>query len=199
MNQDKTLTAEQWMEMYHGNLQDPEAVASFHRMSQEEMSKVPDLIRTDFLRSITSYFIDGTPYSYLPVAAGDPVPLNVGWLDAHHEFRKTKHPDDLSNKLAWLCVNAESQATRGIHICELCPRMNDGYYRLQIPKREDFLLGNAEIRISSAKAIYAAPNLILHYVADHYYSPPDDFIEAVLALPDSNSILEWQLVRGARW
>jgi hypothetical protein len=61
--------------------------------------------------------------------AGDPVPLNVWWLDAHHEFRKAKHPDDLSNKLAWLYVNAEAQGTRGIHICELCPRMEYGMYR----------------------------------------------------------------------
>jgi hypothetical protein len=133
------------------------------------------------------------------VAAGDPVPLNVGWLDAYHDFPKAKHPDDLSNKLAWLCIETQAAGTRGIHICELCPWMEDGYYRLQITKREEFLLGAAEIRVSSEKAICAAPNLILHYVADHQYSPPDDFIEAALALPSANSISEWRIVRGPYW
>src|SRR6266545_3614827 len=114
-----------------------------------------------------SYFIDGTPYSYYPMAASDPIPLNVGllnrtrrhwygtgacpnvaWfdLDAHHDFRKTKRPDDLSNKLAWLCISAEAALTRGIHICELCQRMEHGYYRLQIPKREDFLLSTSDMK-----------------------------------------------------
>jgi hypothetical protein len=84
------------------------------------------------------------------------------YLDAHHDFPKAKHPDDLSNKLAWLRLGARAASTKGIHICELCPWVEGGFHRLQIPQREDFLLGTAEIRISSTKAIYAAPNLILH-------------------------------------
>ena len=35
--------------------------------------------------------------------------------------------------------------------------------------------------------IYAAPNLIYHYVAVHHYSPPEEFVEAVLHGPNPPS------------
>ncbi|MCB9148107.1 MAG: hypothetical protein H6641_05050 [Caldilineaceae bacterium] len=41
-------------------------------------------------------------------------------------------------------------------------------------------LGSAEIRVFFNEIVYAAPNLIYHYVIVHAYKPPDAFIEAVL-------------------
>lgn len=42
-------------------------------------------------------------------------------------------------------------------------------------------LGSAEIRVKAKDGrIYAAPNLIYHYVAEHDYDPPKEFIEALL-------------------
>ncbi|MEV7677989.1 hypothetical protein AB0O64_05415 [Streptomyces sp. NPDC088341] len=42
-----------------------------------------------------------------------------------------------------------------------------------------YRLGNAEIRVvSDAGELYVAPNLVLHYIVDHGYRPPDEFIEA---------------------
>jgi hypothetical protein len=46
------------------------------------------------------------------------------------------------------------------------------------------LLGSAEIRVfADSGAIYAAPDLIYHYMAVHRYKPPDQFITALTAGP----------------
>jgi len=52
MNQDKPLTAEQWVERYQGDLKNQEALASFHRMSKEEMFKVAGLMITDKMMAL---------------------------------------------------------------------------------------------------------------------------------------------------
>ena len=50
----------------------------------------------------------------------------------------------------------------------------------QIAVGEEMLLGSAEIRVfGQAGLIYAAPNLIYHYVLLHHYSPPEVFVPAM--------------------
>lgn len=42
------------------------------------------------------------------------------------------------------------------------------------------LLGSGEIRVfNSAGDVFAAPNLIYHYILQHHYRPPDEFLRAV--------------------
>jgi len=41
-------------------------------------------------------------------------------------------------------------------------------------------LGSAEIRVQGIDgAVYAAPNLIYHYMANHNYLPPEEFLGAI--------------------
>jgi hypothetical protein len=43
-------------------------------------------------------------------------------------------------------------------------------------------VGDAEIRVTgTGDRRYAAPTLIVHYVAAHGYRPPDEFVDAVMA------------------
>lgn len=43
-----------------------------------------------------------------------------------------------------------------------------------------YRLGHAEIRaVSDDGVLYVAPNLIIHYIVDHLYGPPAEFIAAV--------------------
>jgi hypothetical protein len=88
---------------------------------------------------------------------------------------------------------------RGYHICEFCPTSLwaardlasalEGFRdsdRLRLAGRngEELLLGSAEIRVFGKDGlIYAAPNLIYHYVAVHHYKAPDEFLEAVGSRP----------------
>ena len=45
-------------------------------------------------------------------------------------------------------------------------------------------IGTAEIRVFGPHgAIYAAPTLIYHYVAEHHYKPPAEFVHAALTSP----------------
>jgi hypothetical protein len=47
------------------------------------------------------------------------------------------------------------------------------------------LLGSAEIRVPGKDGkVYAAPNLIYHYIKDCGYLPPQEFIDAVALMPD---------------
>jgi hypothetical protein len=50
-------------------------------------------------------------------------------------------------------------------------------------ERETLKLGSAEIRVFAVGVIYAAPDLVFHYVRDHEYKPPQTFIDAVIAGP----------------
>jgi hypothetical protein len=56
----------------------------------------------------------------------------------------------------------------------------DGLGHRAIRKGEELLLGSAEIRVfGEAGLIYAAPDLIYHYVLVHHYSPPEVFVRAM--------------------
>ena len=76
---------------------------------------------------------------------------------------------------------------RGFHLCELC-HGSPPDAALHWRGGEKILLGSAEIRVFGLNGVvYAAPNMIYHYVLTHRYCPPLEFIRAVLEgpLPDS--------------
>ena len=76
--------------------------------------------------------------------------------------------------------------TLGYHKCPFC---RDSSFGILVQHgREKRRLGSAEIRVLGREnVVYAAPDLIYHYVVEHYYRPPDEFIQAVLEgpLPDT--------------
>jgi hypothetical protein len=46
----------------------------------------------------------------------------------------------------------------------------------------EFVVGGAEIRVEGATGTrYASPDMIIHYVEEHGYRPPDDFIQGVFS------------------
>jgi hypothetical protein len=79
--------------------------------------------------------------------------------------------------------------TRGYHRCELCPPSEssaDGH--TQAPcEAGAYPLGDAEIRVRGKDGqVFAAPNLIAHYVAQHSYKPPESFaLAAIRAAADT--------------
>lgn len=137
-----------------------------------------------------TYFPDGARYTYglrgNPHAEEDAKAVCAGWLDGTHPFRTGDPPAGFIPRLAWLCVNDRHAQTRGVHDCELCDP--DDWSAQTIWPTWGGRLGSAEIRVRTPHRLYAAPDLVLHYVVDHGYLPPDDFVEAVLALPDSQRI-----------
>jgi hypothetical protein len=85
-----------------------------------------------------------------------------------------------------LCGNPVNK-TRGFHVCSFCggPWWAPPDACLDGVK---CFLGNGEVHVVGREVCYAAPTLIYHYVVDHGYCPPEDFVEAVLRTRDVQDI-----------
>ncbi|GGN36190.1 hypothetical protein FHR83_006321 [Actinoplanes campanulatus] len=132
-----------------------------------------------------AYFDDLSPYAYKPRARdwGRTV-LSVGWLDAAHEYRTGPTSDDFRSALLRRCTKDKYRIgqTRGFHQCNLPPCDKREFWPpiLVATTEGEILLGSAEIRVEAKNGVvFAAPTLIYHYVIEHGYQPPDDFIEAI--------------------
>ena len=125
------------------------------------MTWIPDLSRQAYL------------------ASGDHVRA-VGWLDARHTYPRGTVPaeflarlkefarrwGDSTEELGW-------PVFAGVHTCELC---------------DDFHApGN--FGVPAGEILFVAPEMVAHYVERHGYTPPAEFIDAVLsaALPGTEA------------
>lgn len=90
--------------------------------------------------------------------------LSIGWLDATHPFPTAEPSAELMESL-WRHCRLSVARTRGLHPCELCSA------DVCVEERDGIrlVLGSAEIRvISAAGELFAAPDLIYHYVTKHH-------------------------------
>lgn len=107
--------------------------------------------------------------------------VRIGWLDKKYDFTTGDTSYDFKNRLFSLCHNSV-RTTRGFHQCQFCdlppyePIVEEWH-------GEKIWLGSAEIRVFCQDKTYASPNLVFHYVVEHDYCPPEEFIEAVLQGP----------------
>jgi hypothetical protein len=125
-----------------------------------------------------SYYADLTPYEYFGSA---PDCLNVGWLEAPHGFPVGEPNPELIRRLAEAARYSRVNQTRGYHVCSLCSAPKVGR-----PIRVGWRwirLGSAELRVRAQGVTYASPDLIVHYIRDHSYAPPGQFIDAVMNPP----------------
>ncbi|MFH8981160.1 DUF7919 family protein [Streptomyces varsoviensis] len=121
-----------------------------------------------------TYYADLSPYEY-----SDPAPpaLNIGWLSSEHDYPRGLAPNGLVARLRTLAKNLEN-VYRGVHFCELCPTLDAAREHLH---SEGLSLGTGEIWVTGSNGVtYAAPSLIIHYIVDHGYLPPEEFRTAVM-------------------
>ena len=100
--------------------------------------------------------------------------LSVGWLAKNTPFQTGPTSEAFCAALDDLCSNHPIRLTWGYHVCEFCTGISadDSHSRSK---------GNGEIEVRSADGTwFVAPQLIAHYVAEHDYCPPEEYIEAVL-------------------
>jgi hypothetical protein len=135
-----------------------------------------------------TYFADLTPHTYtrfdaqfLPTTP----PINVGWLDKRFPFPTGTTSDEFRVRLAVLCESHLVHLHRGSHGCEFCtedklytPTFDPTYGPGRRLVRAAH--GNGTICVTHDGVSYAAPALIIHYVREHNYLPPEAFVQAVL-------------------
>ena len=77
-----------------------------------------------------------------------------------------------------------SDGTAGWHNCELCHKETDWYPDGEVGPIINWqgeqlrIYGHGHFLIRFHKNVYLSPAMILHYILDHSYKPPDVFIEA---------------------
>lgn len=121
-----------------------------------------------------AYQPDLAPLTYS--CAPQPHVLAVGWLDAAAEYPRGVTSIEFREVLLRLISSHRMRLFRGSHLCNLCPEgscVRDG-------KMVRERTGNGEIRVRKGDKWYVAPVLVHHYITEHGYRPPDEFIEAVL-------------------
>ena len=124
------------------------------------------------------YFRDLEPYGYdVPEPLKDVVA--IGWLSKDNQFPRGETTAEFLSALERLLSTHRVNQSRGFHVCEFCAK-SPLTHRTQ-PGRT-IMLGSAEIWLPSLEqaVVYAAPDLIVHYVTEHRYFPPNDFIRAAL-------------------
>jgi aminoglycoside 6'-N-acetyltransferase I len=98
----------------------------------------------------------------------------VGWLDRDHPFPRATADSAFLSRLKEFCrlwgasIKALGWgAMGGAHSCELCEKA----------------IGFGSFGVPDGERLFYAPDLIAHYVEHHDYSPPLEFIAAVMNSP----------------
>ena len=109
----------------------------------------------------------------------------VGWLGNSVPIRGKVHTECLDALFeAFIAGRIFTDGTSGFHNCELCSRENEWYPNGQvgpvIQLRGEHLRvrGHGHYLLRYANRVYISPALLLHYILDHEYKPPDEFILA---------------------
>lgn len=116
----------------------------------------------------------------------DSVLRAVGWLaDEVPSLGNTQ--EECIDRLIGACEGEQivHDSLLGRHAClicfykgELCP--GDGPL-IEWHGRTLQLYGHGHYLVRKQNVIYMAPELLLHYILDHDYQPPEEFVEAVIA------------------
>ena len=106
---------------------------------------------------------------------------HVGWLDAPHPFPTGPVSSEDFARLEQLVVHTwlPMWVSHGWHDCSLCGRQQGDGPIMRNIEGENRLLGGGEIYVPDGDLMYSAPTLILHYIEDHQYLPPEVFLSAV--------------------
>jgi len=108
---------------------------------------------------------------------------SVGWLESGYAFR-IQEPQPTLLDAIWKYCSILVSPTRGLHVCSFCELAHNTFSRHGIR----LVLGSAEIVVFDAKGnAYAAPNLVYHYILEHQYCPPDEFLQAIETGPSPGS------------
>ena len=118
----------------------------------------------------------------------------IGWLDDNNNFPKGEGASELFSYKLWGFCQHKFNSKRGFHACEYCDLGADSIPSINW-EGELLKFGYSEIRVFSQDGkVYSAPNLIFHYIMEHNYAPPQEFVDAVMHGPRPASYEYYKLV-----
>jgi len=127
---------------------------------------------------------DLSPYVYLP----SEVPMkNVGWLGVN-SFPLGRMPERARDELLRIASEGAENMMRGTQDCPLCGLETPVRVPTSYNERGWVSIGNGEYHVvDSSGTVFAAPTLLWHYINDHQYLPPQEFIDALLLSAEARS------------
>ena len=100
----------------------------------------------------------------------------VGWIE-EAGFTTGAVPEECIEVLiAAYPTKIVADGTRGFHTCTLC---EEELPSVEWKGHHINVTGYGHYLVHYEKAVYMAPALLLHYILDHQYCPPQNFIDAV--------------------
>ena len=116
----------------------------------------------------------------------------VGWLE-RPGFPTGSVSRDCVDALVALQGGVFHDGYRGIHSCTLCGKTLP---EVRWRGRKVVLKGHGHYLVQLGQIVYMAPSLLLHYMLDHEYRPPDEFVQAVVQgrfLTEDDLIIRWRV------
>ncbi len=118
--------------------------------------------------------------------------LAVGWLEADG-FEVGEVPGTVLDRLLANRDRVISDGTRGLHRCELCSP-NQPLPHFQWRDQRYNIVGHGHYLIQYRDAVYMVPELLPHYLLEHRYRPPAEFVLAVVEgkfLQVADLVVDW--------
>jgi hypothetical protein len=138
----------------------------------------------------------GKPVSVIKVGDGTlPGGLTlraVGWLEQSGFATGTVPKSCIGALVEALRGCIFSDGYRGYHTCTLCGKFLP---EIKWKRRRIRLQGHGHYLVQLGHVVYMAPALLLHYILDHSYCPPDEFLDALLNgrfLTEKDLIIRWR-------
>jgi len=101
----------------------------------------------------------------------------IGWLE-HQGYPTGEVGKEIVDKLfAALSQGRFNDGSRGVHSCTLC---GNSLFKIRWRRRQIEMSGHGHYLLQCGKVVYMAPAMLLHYIVDHHYCPPEEFLDAVV-------------------
>jgi len=119
--------------------------------------------------------------------------LAVGWIEAGRPFSTGVTPRAVVEHLnEHLAHSKRLREDSGITVfeacfCSICWDAGVGNSWDDWAEKRSCPEESANIYIPFQEGVYISPGLVIHYIQEHSYRPPDEFIENVLVCPSPNS------------
>lgn len=123
-------------------------------------------------------------YDNMDLQPGATVLLNVGWLGKDCTFPTQRDQPKIREQCLDVAAKLESigfptwTLMRGVHECDL-----DGCCENRPAGNGMFVIKSKKNDECSSVICFVAPAMIIHYIRQHHYIPPQAFIEAVMNMP----------------